>query len=408
MAGEVVSEVASEAILPPPQLAGYSEELACAEKDVDELESRLQRHPRDLEKRVRLAYRLFHCASLTGNMGQFEAVEATILKTIAEFGPKEDLCLLKANLDFRFHRLAEVRRDLQMCPLLSGRLEGRVLLADLDFQEGRYETAREGYERLIEENRTWDNLARLAYWKSKLGEVAEADGLYEEAEDDLTAKQMRSYAWLELQRGVLALTHGRYADARRHYRRAEESYPGHWYTDEHFAELLAAEGKFEDAEALFQRVIARAPKPELQQALGELYLFIGRQQEAQPWLDRALDGYLASVERGGVHYFHHLADFYTDAREQPDEAVHWAQKDIEMRSNFSTRTAMAWALYRDGQLSRGLEYIRMALSSGVRDARIFSNAAAIFEAAGETIESQKYSEASRQINPNHHNFHMHH
>jgi tetratricopeptide (TPR) repeat protein len=408
MAGEMVSEVAIEAILPAPQLAGYGEELARAEKDIDDLEARLERHPRDLEKRVRLAYRLFHRASLTGNMGQFEAVEATILKTIAEFGPKEDLCLLKANLDFRFHRLAGVRGDLQMCPLLSGRFEGRVLLADLDFQEGRYETAREGYERLIEENRSWDNLARLAHWQSKLGEVGEADRLYEEAEDDLTAKQMRSYAWLELQRGVLALTHGRYADARRHYRRAEESYPGHWHTDEHFAELLAAEGKFEDAEAVFQKVIARAPRPELQQALGELYLFTGRQREAQPWLDRALRGYLESVERGGVHYFHHLADFYTDAREQPAEAVHWAKKDIEMRSNFSTQTAMAWALYRDGQLSRGLEYITLALSSGVRDAQIFSIAAKLSEGAGETIKSQRYAEAAQRINPKHHNFHMHH
>jgi tetratricopeptide (TPR) repeat protein len=404
----MVSEVVSQTVLPSPQLAGYAEELARAELDIAELQSRLERHPRDLEKRVRLAYRLFHRASLTGSMSQFEALEAAILETILEFGPKEDLCLLKANLDFRFHRLTEVRRDLQMCPLLVTRFEGRVLVADLEFQEGRYEAARLGFERLIEENRTWDNLARLAHWKSKLGEIAEADQLYEEAEDDLTAKQMRSYAWLELQRGVLALTHGNYADAWMHYRRADQSYPNHWHTDEHFAELLAAEGRFEEAEALFQKVIARAPKPELQQALGELYLFTGRAQEAQPWLDRALAAYLESVRRGGVHYFHHLADFYADAREHPAEAVRWAQKDIEMRSNFSTQAAMAWALYRDGQLSRALEYIRLALSSGVRDAGIFSTAATLFEAAGETAESQRYAQAALRINPKHCNFHMHH
>ena len=390
------------------QLAGYTEELARAEIDIAELESRRQRHPGDLEKRVRLAYRLFHRASLTGSMAQFEAVEAAILETIREFGPKEDLCLLKANLDFRFHRLAEVRRDLQMCPLLAGRLEGRVLLADLDFQEGRYEAARLGFERLIEEDRTWDNLARLAHWKSKLGDIAEADQLYEEAEDNLTAKQMRSYAWLKLQRGVLAFTHGRYADAWMHYRRADEAYPSHWHTDEHFAELLAAEGRFEEAEALFQKVIACAPKPELQQALGELYLFTGRPQKAQPWLDSALATYLESVRRGGVHYFHHLADFYADARDEPSEAVRWARKDVEMRSNFSTQAAMAWALYRDGQLSEALEYVRLALSSGVRDAGIFSSAAMLFEAAGETAESQSYAQAALQVNSKHHDFHMHH
>src|SRR5258708_40122448 len=103
-------------------------------------------------------------------MGQYDAAESTILGTILEFGPKEDLCLLKANIDFRFHRLPDVRRDLQMCPLLAGRFEGRVLLADLDFQEGRYEAARIGFERLIEENRTLVNFGGLGHWKRKLGE----------------------------------------------------------------------------------------------------------------------------------------------------------------------------------------------------------------------------------------------
>jgi tetratricopeptide (TPR) repeat protein len=400
--------MATQGALRRPQLPGYAEELSSAGLDIAGLESRRLSDPSNLEKRVRLAYRLFHRASLTGNMAHFEAVEAAVGETIDEFGPKEDLCLLKANLDFRFHRLGAVRRDLQMCPLLAGRFEGRVLLADLDFQEGRYETARLAFEQLIAENRTWDNLARLAHWKSKLGDIDEADQLYEEAEDDLTAKQMRSYAWLELQRGILALTHGRYDDAWMHYRRADAAYPGHWHTDEHFAELMAAEGRFDEAARLFQEVIARAPKPELQQALGELYVLSGRAQEAQPWFDRASATYLESVQRGGVHYFHHLADFYTHAREEPAEAVRWAREDLQMRSNFSTQAAMAWALYRNAQLSEAVEYISLALSSGVRDAQIFSTAATLFQAAGKAAESEHYAQTALRINPKHQNFHVHH
>jgi tetratricopeptide (TPR) repeat protein len=400
--------MASQTAAPAENLTGYAQELTRAESDIAGLESWRQSHPGDLERRVRLAYRLFHRASLTGLMAHFDAVDAAIRETLNDFGPREDVCLLRANLDFRFHRLAEVRQDLQMCPLLPGRFEGRVLLADLDFQEGRYDAARQELEQLIAEDRTWDNLARLAHWKSKLGDVAEADQLYEEAEDDLTAKQMRSYAWLELQRGVLALTHGRLAEARKHYQRAEDAYPGHWHTDEHFAELLAAEGRLDEAAVLFQEVIARCPKPELQQALGELYLFAGRPEAAQPWFDSALAAYLESVERGGVHYFHHLADFYADAREDPAEAVRWAQKDIEMRSNFFTQAAMAWAFYRNGLLPEAMEYIRLALSSGVRDAGIFTTAATLFDAAGETAQSQRLAEAALQINPRPQNFHMHH
>src|SRR5580658_5939825 len=50
VAGEVVIEMASQTVLPAPQLAGYAEELARAEIDITELQSRLERHPRDLEK----------------------------------------------------------------------------------------------------------------------------------------------------------------------------------------------------------------------------------------------------------------------------------------------------------------------------------------------------------------------
>jgi hypothetical protein len=79
-----------------------------------------------------------------------------------------------------------------------------------------------------------------------------------------------------------------------------------------------------------------------------------------------------------------------------------------MRSNFSTQAAMAWALYRNGQPSEALGYIRLALSPGVRDAGIFSTAATLFEAARETAESQSYAEAALRINSKHHNFHLHH
>lgn len=400
--------MASSTVRRASELPGYAEELSRAELDICRLESHRRIHPGDLEKRVRLAYRLFHRASLTGWMAHFTEAEEAIQDALREFGPKEDLCLLKANLDFRFHRLAEVRRDLQMCPQLPARFEGRTLLADLDFQEGRYEAARLELERLIKENRTWDNLARLAYWHSKLGEISEADKLYEEAEEDLTAKQMRSYAWLELQRGVLAFARGRYDDAWKHYRRADEAYPGYWHTDEHFAEILGAEGRFSEAAQLLEQVIARSPKPELKQALAELHLLAGRPEEARPWLDGALADYLESVRRGAVHYFHHLADFCLDARQNPAEAVIWAHKDIELRSNFSTQALMARALYANGQLSESMVYIRMAVSSGVRDAGILSTAAMLFDAAGESGQSQSYAEAALRINSKHRSFHMHH
>jgi tetratricopeptide (TPR) repeat protein len=408
MAGKMVETMATQSVLREAPTAGFNEELVRAEKEVALLTSRCKDHPWDLQGRVRLAYRMFHRASLTGKLADLEQVEAAILQTIHQFGPKEDLCLLKANLDFRLHRLAGVRHDLEMAPLLPGRFDARVLQADLAFQEGQYEVAHLALQELIRENPTWDTIARLAHWKSKLGEPAEADKLYEQAEEDLTAKQMLSYAWLELQRGMLDFNHGRYPEAWAHYRRAEAGYPGHWHTAEHFAELHAAEGNFDEAETILKQVIARTSKPEIQQALGELYVFTDRPEQAQPWFDSALATYLDSVRRGGVHYLHHLADFYADARLEPAEALRWAEQDMKMRPNFSTQSTLAWALFRNGRVKEALEYIGLALDSGVRDAVICSCASELFGAAGETARSVHFAELALQTNPKHRNFRMHH
>ena len=91
MAGEVVEGMGRLSALEP---AGYGEELSRAEADIARIEARRDSHPHDLEQRVRLAYRLFHRASLTGVMAHFDDVDTAIRETIEEFGPKEDLCLL--------------------------------------------------------------------------------------------------------------------------------------------------------------------------------------------------------------------------------------------------------------------------------------------------------------------------
>jgi tetratricopeptide (TPR) repeat protein len=403
-----VTEMSAQATLTSVLSAGFDEELARAEKEIVRLQSRLNTSPCDLQTRVRLLYRMNHRASLTGRMSDLEALDAAAADAIRELGPKEDLCLLKANLDAHLHRNAEARLAIESAPLLSSRYEARSLLADLDFQEGRYEAAQSALRELIGENPAWDNLARLAHWESKLGDPAEADELYLQAQDELTAKQMRSYAWLELQRGMIDFRQGRLPEARKHYRRADESYSGYWLTDEHFAELCAAEGDFEKAEALLGDVVARTGKPELQQAIGELCLLAGRREEALSWFEQALALYLESVGRGRVHYYHHLCDFFGDARPDPAEALLWARRDFALRSNFSTQTALAWAYYLNGQLGEALPVMAMALSSGVRDAMIFGTAAELYAAAGDSAASRMWKEAAMQINPRGPSFHIHH
>lgn len=385
----------------------FDVELGRIDQDIRELEPEALSNHADSQTTTRFVYRLYQRGSLSGSFADLEVAEDAIDKAIGKLGPLADLYFLKANLDFKFHRLAEVRRDLETAPGLRASFQGRVLEADLDFQEGRYDDARRSYESLIADNRIWDNLARFAYLKSKMGDEAAAEQLYDEAEDELTSKEMRSYAWVELQKGVLDMTHGRYENARAHYERADQAYSGYWLVQEHMAELLGALGEFEKAVELYESVIARVPRPEFQQALGEIYSLMGKPEQAQRCHKEALAAYLESAQRGGVHYYHHLADFFADVREDGAETVKWARKDVELRANFSTQAALAWGLYRNGQFSEALDTMNQALSSGVRDARLFFQTAMIHLSAGGNGEGSLYLQMAAEINPHYRDFHVH-
>lgn len=385
----------------------FDRELERTEKDIADLRCSLAAVPQDVEKGTRLAYRLYHRACLTGIPSDFGSAEAAIDEVAKRAGHQEDLCLLKANLYFKFHRLPDVKRALQQAPALRGRPEGKVLQADIDFQEGRYSEARAAYERAIENDRTWDNLARLAHFQFKMGRIAEADDLYLQAEDELTAKEMRSYAWVELQRGVMQLSRGRYDAAQANYRKAQAGYSGYWLIDEHMAELLGAQGQYAEAAALYKHVVARVPKPELQQALGELYQLMEEPDQAEQWHSRALAAYLRSVEEGSVHYWHHLVDFFADVREDGAEAVVWARKDLALRDNFATQAALAWALWRNDQFTEAAAFMDRALASGVVDARLFQSAGQIYLSASQVEKGERLLRQATEINPHLDRFHVH-
>ena len=390
-----------------PGRSDFDVDVHRIDRAIAEIEPRTRVRPTHAEPMTRYCYLLYQRASLGGHLQAFDVASAAIERAIVDLGPAPDLYLLKANLDFTFHRLPDAKRDLITGRGLLDTPHGRALWADLDFQEGRYADAQRGYAAVIRDEPTWDNLARLAFLTWKLGDTPEADRLYLQAQDQLTAKEMRAYAWVELQRGVLDLRHGRYGAAAAHYDRADRAYSGYWLVEEHKAELLGARGRFHDAAQLYHRVIERVPRPEFQQALAELYTALGRADLAAAWSDRALAGYLEAARRGGVHYYHHLADFYSDVRPNGHEALAWARKDLALRRNFSTLSALAWAAYRAGELPEAVDALESALASGARDAHLYSHAATIYQAAGASGESARYRQAAAELNRDHGAFHVH-
>lgn len=247
----------------------YDAELQRIEQQIADVRGGGEVGPDGLPRTTRLAALMYRRASLTADFAQLREAETSIEDALRE-APSAELVLLRANFNFKMHRLQRAQTDVASIPELADRSAVRTLSAQIALQEGDYAAAGKAYEAVVKDVRSWDSLAGLAYWRAHTGSAGAADALYLEAEDEITAKEMRSYAWVELQRGVLDFDRRRYHEALAHYRVAERAYSGYWLIEEHIAEALNRLGRTAQAVEMYQRVIERTHNPEFVSALAAI------------------------------------------------------------------------------------------------------------------------------------------
>jgi tetratricopeptide (TPR) repeat protein len=298
-------------------------------------------------------------------------------RALERFPAWPDLRLLRATVALSLHRTDVARAALAAVPGLIDLPPGRVLAADLAQFDGDYTGAREGYLQAGREDPAWDTDARLAALAVATGDLGEAQERYEAAEDDITAKQMRSFAWVRVQRAELARRLGDQDRAGWFLDGAEAGYPGWWYVRAARAALDLACGHPEEAVAGYRAVLAEVERAEFREALGTALAAAGQPQESADCHATALAAYRASAERGEVHYLHHLAAFYADVRPDADAAVSWAERDVRLRRNGATLSLLAWCLHRAGRTAEAVAAVEAAEALGAGDPRLRTRAQVI-------------------------------
>ena len=295
--------------------------------------------------------------------------------------------------------LALARRAFAIDPRDTGAL---ATTGDAELELGNYAEAERIYTKLNEGESAPSVRARLARLAELKGETRKAiDLLQQNLGADIES------VWYRVRLGELHFRAGDLKTAGEHYESARRLSPESYLVSEHLAELRAAQGKFDEAVELYRKIVATVPRAEFFQALGDLHVFMNRPADAKPWHDRALGAYLKSVEKGNAHYYHHLAGFYSDARENPAEALRWARKDKETRHSIYACDTLAWALYRDGQFAPAAEEMTRALELGTKDAHLLYHAGMILSRAGQVERGGELLKQALAVNPRYNSFHMH-
>ncbi|MEP7072462.1 MAG: hypothetical protein ABI839_08750, partial [Verrucomicrobiota bacterium] len=91
--------------------------------------------------------------------------------------------------------------------------------------------------------------------------------------------------------------------------------------------------------------------------------------------------------------------FYADHDLKLDEALAIARRERAWRSDIFTSDALAWCLYKKGEVAEAKKYIDEAMRLGTRDARIKYHAGMIYKALNERQAAAGFLKEALAINP---------
>jgi tetratricopeptide (TPR) repeat protein len=378
------------------------------------LEDRVRRDPDDIIAQNRLAEIYLQRLRETGDYEWLRRAGEAARRSLASVPAEQNAggLSMQARVEYESHHFAAARdRASALTKIEPGKSRGFALLGDALLELGDLDEAAIAYDEMQKrKSDPMETETRIARLELARGAFDSARMHFEkalEAARQLSAASPEIVAWCLVQSGKLAFNLGQWDVAEKNFQAALAERPNDPGALDYLGELRAAQEKYDEAILLYEKAIARTPRPEFWQALGDVYSAMGKIADGATWHARARDAYLKNAAEGYAHYFHHLAGFFSDTEENPAESLKWARRDLELRHTAASQDALAWALYRGGEFAQAVEIAKRVLAPGAKDAHILAHAGMIFLAAGDSMRGKELLAEAARINPRHNSFHVH-
>jgi tetratricopeptide (TPR) repeat protein len=342
-------------------------------------------------------------ARFSGNYGDYVAADAALTRAFAVAAPGTGPHLVRAQLDFRMHRLAEAERQLT---LIEGyaipsppdeRAEILAMRGDIAFYRGNLKAALQHYkeaDRLSPGTATF----RRAIYAMKTGDFERAEITFDQTEREARVLAPQLQAFIELQRGLLDLERGNWPSAENWFRKADRSFPGYWLTQAHLVQMWALRGKAEKAEQGYRKIIERSEQPEVMDALAALYRSQGDAEASREW-----------AERSGAIWAKRLQQFpqaaYGHALEHelvlgnPATALALARKNMAARPYGESATMLGWALLANNRPAEARDVLERMGRTAWRSAQQYAALSQAYAMLGDIDRRDAARDAALTINP---------
>jgi tetratricopeptide (TPR) repeat protein len=361
---------------PPTSADGLRDRIA-------EMESRVAQHPGDAQPALLLADALLRQARATTD-GRPASRAATVLEAALKREPAQyDALRLLGAVHLSRHLFRDAldvatrARDARPDDAWNYGVMGDALV-----ELGEYDQAFRAFDTMVTLRPNADAYARVSYAREIRGDLAGALDVMRMAADATSGHDREAKAWYTAHVGELLLRQSRLADAEREYRRAAFYYPDYPHAMTGLGKVKAALGDGSAALEIFKAQLERTPTMDLAARVGDLLASRGDAAGAEHYYRLAED--LAGPAM--VQTEANLAMFLAEHDRRLPDAVRIAQDVSRVRHDIFTEDALAWALFKRGDLRGALAASTRALRTGTRDERILKHAEAIRASLNRTFE----------------------
>jgi tetratricopeptide (TPR) repeat protein len=397
------ASLAPVVLLPVPAALLIPQPTA-TERIVKNMQSRVQRSPKDSTAYSALGAAFFQRARETGDVEDFQLADQALTRSLdlvstdfsaaAAYSTKAEVCMGE-------HRFSDAITYAQKALSLgSGDLSPFAIVGDANADMGEYERAAVAYSRL---DGAYVRDSRSAYLKFVSGDTMGAIELMQSAVAAGTESRLpaENLAWLYFELGEFEWQSGDVAAANHAYLAALNIHPGDYRALAALGKLRGNQGRYAEAIKLYQSAIAVVPMPVFVAELGDMYKKAGNPAEARKQYQLVeYIGLLGHINQ--VLHNRDLALFYADHDIKLDEALALARKEFEVRHDIYTWDALAWALYKNGKYQDASDAMDHALRPGTQDALLLFHAGMIAGRLGQTGLAKERLQAALDVNPHFH------
>jgi tetratricopeptide (TPR) repeat protein len=392
LAGEQAAPTSSTSSVPETALDRSITALQDALRDGDPLtQSR---------NAAQLGHAYLQKARETGDSSYYPKAETLFTQSLAGDASNVDALAGMGTLALARHEFRDARQWGERAVVAAPQhAAGYGVLVDAQVELGEYEAATDTLQHMVDLRPDLGSLSRISYLRELMGDRAGAISAMQRA---VTAGSgyPENVAWAQAQLGNLCFDGGDLTGAAEAYEAASAAVPAYAPAMAGEAKVLAARGQLVAAAGIYAEVAALLPLPEYLTAYGDVLSARGDHSGAE-----AQFATVAAIQQlqaaNGVNTDLELALFIADHGDADAvrHAAAQAKAAVAVRPSVTAYDALAWTLYRAGDLDAAADASDRALRLSTQSAAMHFHAGMIASARGDTASAITHLRTALTLNP---------